>query len=37
MTVYVGGLHGQLNAEGLFTVFDDLFGGVILACESGRF
>ena len=26
-TIFVGALHGMLNAEGLATIFDDLFGG----------
>ena len=26
-TVFVGALHGMLNAEGLATIFGDLFGG----------
>jgi len=30
-TVFVGALHGMLNAEGLATIFDDLFGGVVYA------
>ena len=30
-TVFVGALHGMLNAEGLAKVFNDLFGGVIYA------
>lgn len=28
-TVFVGGLHGMLSAEGLYKIMDDLFGGVI--------
>ena len=27
-TVFVGALHGMLNAEGLATIFGDLFGGI---------
>merc|ERR1711972_1313501 len=30
-TVFVGALHGMLNAEGLATIFGDLFGGVVYA------
>jgi len=30
-TVFVGALHGMLNAEGLAHIFNDLFGGVIYA------
>jgi len=30
-TVFVGALHGMLNAEGLSNIFNDLFGGVIYA------
>jgi len=30
-TIFVGALHGMLNAEGLATIFDDLFGGVVYA------
>lgn len=30
-TVFVGALHGMMNAEGLFQVMDDLFGGVLYA------
>ena len=30
-TVFVGALHGMLNAEGLATIFQDLFGGVLYA------
>ncbi|XP_065210532.1 uncharacterized protein LOC135838714 isoform X3 [Planococcus citri] len=30
-TVFVGALHGMMNAEGLFRVMDDLFGGVLYA------
>ena len=32
-TVFVGALHGMLNAEGLCTIFNDLFGGVVYASE----
>ncbi|XP_066248482.1 cytoplasmic polyadenylation element-binding protein 1 [Euwallacea similis] len=31
MTVFVGALHGMLNAEGLAKIMDDLFGGVVYA------
>jgi len=30
-TVFVGALHGMLNAEGLAHIFDNLFGGVVYA------
>ncbi|XP_006629001.2 cytoplasmic polyadenylation element-binding protein 1a isoform X2 [Lepisosteus oculatus] len=30
-TVFVGALHGMLNAEALATIMNDLFGGVIYA------
>jgi len=30
-TVFVGALHGMLNAEGLFKIMNDLFGGVVYA------
>jgi len=30
-TVFVGALHGMLNAEGLANIFDDLFGNVVYA------
>jgi len=30
-TVFVGALHGMMNAEGLAIVFNDLFGGVVYA------
>ena len=30
-TVFVGALHGALNAEGLAHIFHDLFGGVVYA------
>lgn len=30
-TVFVGGLHGMLNAEGLAYIMNDLFGGVVYA------
>eukprot|EP00092_Neocalanus_flemingeri_P109195 GFUD01140314.1.p1 GENE.GFUD01140314.1~~GFUD01140314.1.p1 ORF type:complete len:671 (-),score=151.61 GFUD01140314.1:295-2307(-) len=30
-TVFVGALHGMLNAEGLSHIFNDLFGGVVYA------
>uniref|UniRef100_A0A1B6D0H7 RRM domain-containing protein n=1 Tax=Clastoptera arizonana TaxID=38151 RepID=A0A1B6D0H7_9HEMI len=30
-TVFVGALHGMLNAEGLSQIMNDLFGGVIYA------
>ena len=32
-TVFVGALHGMLNAEGLAHIFNDLFGGVVYAGE----
>uniref|UniRef100_A0A1B6JV04 RRM domain-containing protein n=1 Tax=Homalodisca liturata TaxID=320908 RepID=A0A1B6JV04_9HEMI len=28
-TVFVGALHGMLNAESLFTIMNELFGGVV--------
>lgn len=31
MTVFVGALHGMLNAEGLAHIFNDLFDGVVYA------
>ena len=38
-TVFVGALHGMLNAEGLATIFHDLFGGgwmgVGVTCARG--
>uniref|UniRef100_A0A1B6MTZ3 RRM domain-containing protein n=1 Tax=Graphocephala atropunctata TaxID=36148 RepID=A0A1B6MTZ3_9HEMI len=30
-TVFVGALHGMLNAEGLFIIMNELFGGVVYA------
>ncbi|XP_061428198.1 cytoplasmic polyadenylation element-binding protein 1-like [Lethenteron reissneri] len=30
-TVFVGALHGMLNAEGLAVIMNDLFGGVVYA------
>ncbi|EDV21354.1 uncharacterized protein TRIADDRAFT_30543 [Trichoplax adhaerens] len=30
-TIFVGGLHGMLNADGLMHIMDDLFGGVVYA------
>ena len=33
-TVFVGALHGMLNAEGLAHIFNDLFGGVVYAGEE---
>ncbi|QQP52391.1 Uncharacterized protein FKW44_004535, partial [Caligus rogercresseyi] len=30
-TVFVGALHGMLTAEGLGSIFNDLFGGVVYA------
>ena len=30
-TVFVGELHGMLNAEALATILNDLFGGVVYA------
>lgn len=32
-TVFVGALHGQLTAEGLAKIMDELFEGVIYAGE----
>ena len=32
-TVFVGALHGMLNAEGLYTIFNDLFGGVVYSSK----
>ena len=29
-TVFVGALHGMLNADGLATIFGDLFGGITI-------
>ena len=29
-TVFVGALHGMLNADGLATIFGDLFGGTTI-------
>ena len=31
LTIFVGALHGMLNAEGLATIMQDLFGGVVYA------
>jgi cytoplasmic polyadenylation element-binding protein len=28
-TIFVGALHGMLNAEGLCAVMNELFGGVV--------
>ena len=28
-TVFVGALHGMLSAEGLASIMNDLFGGVV--------
>ncbi len=36
-TVFVGALHGMLNAEGLCNIFNDLFGGVIYASTKEIF
>lgn len=33
-TVFVGALHGQLTAEGLAKVMNDLFDGVIYAGKN---
>lgn len=33
-TVFVGGLHGMLNAQGLAEVMNDLFDGVVYAGEA---
>ncbi len=30
-TVFVGALHGMLNAEALASIMNDLFGGVVYA------
>ena len=30
-TVFVGGLHGLINADALAHIMDDLFGGVVYA------
>lgn len=30
-TIFVGALHGMLNAEGLASIMNDLFGGVVYA------
>lgn len=30
-TVFVGALHGMLNAKGLAKIMNDLFGGVVYA------
>lgn len=30
-TVFVGALHGMLNAEALAAILNDLFGGVVYA------
>ena len=36
-TVFVGSLHGMLNAEGLARIMDDLFGGVVAAnIDTGK-
>ena len=36
-TVFVGSLHGMLNAEGLARIMDDLFGGVVAAnVDTGK-
>lgn len=32
-TVFVGALHGMLNAEGLAKIMNDLFDGVVYAGE----
>lgn len=31
LTIFVGALHGMLNAEGLAIVMEDTFGGVVHA------
>jgi hypothetical protein len=37
-TVFVGALHGMLTAEALFTIMNDLFGGVVYAgIDSDRY
>lgn len=33
-TVFVGALHGMLNAEGLAKIMNDLFDGVVYAGKS---
>jgi hypothetical protein len=35
-TVFVGALHGMLNAEGLAKIMNDLFDGVLYAGEYER-
>lgn len=35
-TVFVGALHGMLNAEGLAKIMNDLFDGVLYAGEHER-
>ena len=36
-TIFVGALHGMLNAEGLATIFGDLFGGEKLIWNIDRY
>ena len=37
-TIFVGKLHGKLNAEGLARIMNDLFGGVVyVSFRTGRF
>lgn len=33
-TVFVGALHGMINAQFLFKVFNEMFGGVIYAGKN---
>ena len=35
-TIFVGALHGMMNAEGLFRVMNDLFGGVLYTGKCSR-
>jgi cytoplasmic polyadenylation element-binding protein len=35
-TIFVGALHGMLNAESLVTIMDDLFGGVAYAGKTKK-
>jgi len=37
LTIFVGALHGMLNAEGLAIVMEHVFGGVVHAGESSFF
>jgi cytoplasmic polyadenylation element-binding protein len=36
-TVFVGALHGMMNAQGLFKIMDDLFGNVSYAGMANQF